>query len=546
MALLPSLRQGQSDWQQMLSSLGELYVRGVEIDWLGFDGDYERRKLALPTYPFQRQRYWVEAPQQKRAAASVRPLIDKITKLPLHAETVFEAEFSVAALPFLAEHQVYGTVIAPGACQLAMALNAAELSLGENKVLLLEDVVLPQALVLGAEQVRTVQAAFHAGQVSGASAAGSGPKQEFRIVSFCARQAVGVDDTVEGADMEVATHATGYAAATTGATSQPPAAVDIGGLQQRCRRVVDVAGFYADSAAAQIELGPSFRWLAEAWQGGENAAPEAPEALARLVRPAAVESLGDYVLHPGLLDACFQVTGVTGEVNGETLLPFALETLQLYRPARGEVWWCHATQTGRYKWDIQLLDEEGEVVTLMRGFQVRAAPAAAIRGDDIWRQWLYSTTWQPLAREQAVGATVVAPGERWVILADERGIGAELALRLRQEGAEVVLVQAGDGWRQVDENTVYVAADCAEDYRRLVSSLPGLHGVVHLWSLGDTLDLAQSVRHSCDTALLLVQALLQEQVAPAGLWLVTQDAQAAVAGDLVSGVAQSGCGAWAR
>ena len=541
-ALLPSLRQGQSEWQQMLSSLGALYVRGVEIDWAGFDGDYERRKLALPTYPFQRQRYWVEAPQQQRTAASVRPLIDKITKLPLHAETVFEAEFSVAALPFLAEHQVYGTVIAPGACQLAMALNAAELSLGENKVLLLEDVVLPQALVLAAEQVRTVQAAFHAGQASVSSAAGSGTKQEFRIVSFCARQEVGVDDRVEAVDNDVATHVTGYAAATTGTTGQPPAAVDLGGLQRRCKREVDVAGFYADSAAAQIELGPSFRWLAEAWQGGENAAPEAPEvpeALARLVRPAAVASLGGYVLHPGLLDACFQVTGVTGAVNGETLLPFALESLQLYRPARGEVWWCHAIQTGRHKWDIQLLDEKGEVVTLIRGFQVRAAPAAAVRGDDIWRQWLYSVTWQALAREQVFGATAVE-GERWLILADERGIGVELALRLRQGGAEVVLAHAGEGWRQVDENSVYVAADCAEDYRRLVSSMPDLHGVVHLWSLGDTPELVQGVRHSCDTALLLVQALLQEQVSPAGLWLVTQDAQAAVAGDLVGGVAQSG------
>lgn len=58
---LPSLRPGQEDWQQMLTSLGELYVRGVKVDWLGFDKDYpRRRKVSLPTYPFQRQRYWVD------------------------------------------------------------------------------------------------------------------------------------------------------------------------------------------------------------------------------------------------------------------------------------------------------------------------------------------------------------------------------------------------------------------------------------------------------------------------------------------------------
>ena len=64
---LPSLRPGRSDWQQMLESLGELYVRGVKVDWQEFDRDYpQRRKIAgLPTYPFQRQRYWIDPVQQR-------------------------------------------------------------------------------------------------------------------------------------------------------------------------------------------------------------------------------------------------------------------------------------------------------------------------------------------------------------------------------------------------------------------------------------------------------------------------------------------------
>ncbi|NEP05370.1 MAG: acyltransferase domain-containing protein, partial [Okeania sp. SIO4D6] len=57
---LPSLRPGVDEWQQMLSSLGELYVRGAKIDWVGVDKDYTHQKVTLPTYPFQRQRYWVE------------------------------------------------------------------------------------------------------------------------------------------------------------------------------------------------------------------------------------------------------------------------------------------------------------------------------------------------------------------------------------------------------------------------------------------------------------------------------------------------------
>ncbi len=64
---LPSLRQGQSDWQQILQSLGQLYVQGLSIDWAGFDQDYPRQKLVLPNYPFQRQRYWLDTKPPKTA-----------------------------------------------------------------------------------------------------------------------------------------------------------------------------------------------------------------------------------------------------------------------------------------------------------------------------------------------------------------------------------------------------------------------------------------------------------------------------------------------
>lgn len=57
---LPSLAPQKEDWQVMLESLSALYTRGVEIDWLGLDRDYSRRLLSLPTYPFQRKRYWIQ------------------------------------------------------------------------------------------------------------------------------------------------------------------------------------------------------------------------------------------------------------------------------------------------------------------------------------------------------------------------------------------------------------------------------------------------------------------------------------------------------
>lgn len=55
---LPSLRKGRSDWSQMLDSLAAMYVRGADVDWRAFDADYTRRKVALPTYVFQHDRFW--------------------------------------------------------------------------------------------------------------------------------------------------------------------------------------------------------------------------------------------------------------------------------------------------------------------------------------------------------------------------------------------------------------------------------------------------------------------------------------------------------
>lgn len=69
---LPSLRPGKEDWQQMLQSLGTLFVSGIKVDWMGFDRDYQRQKVwNLPTYPFQRQRYWIQEAEGKRQEPAV-------------------------------------------------------------------------------------------------------------------------------------------------------------------------------------------------------------------------------------------------------------------------------------------------------------------------------------------------------------------------------------------------------------------------------------------------------------------------------------------
>jgi acyl transferase domain-containing protein/acyl-CoA synthetase (AMP-forming)/AMP-acid ligase II/pimeloyl-ACP methyl ester carboxylesterase/acyl carrier protein len=63
---LPSLRPRKSDWQQVLQTLGTLYTQGIKVNWHNFDRDYSRQKVTLPTYPFQRQSYWLEKQEENK------------------------------------------------------------------------------------------------------------------------------------------------------------------------------------------------------------------------------------------------------------------------------------------------------------------------------------------------------------------------------------------------------------------------------------------------------------------------------------------------
>lgn len=535
---LPSLREGQSDWRQMLTSLGELYVQGVPIDWQGFDQDYARQKVTLPTYPFQRQRYWVDVarPQQTEA---LRPLIDKMTQSPLLKEVLFETEFSLDRLPYLTDHRVYGAVVSPGACQLAMTLNAAALTLRQEHALQVTDIVWPQPLVVPAEQQQTVQALFRP-----EAADGHGPHYRVQLVSLAASEA-------SISEASVATHLTGQVMA---AAALPHSVVDLERLGQRCSRALDVAAFYQQLGAAQIDLGPSFRWIQALWS--TPAQPDAGtghEVLAQLSCPESIQLTG-HLVHPALLDACFQVTGAvrTTEPGAETLLPFALDALHLNEAATGHHWWCHATQVGPQRWDIQLLAENGEVIATLTGFRVRPASAAAIQGQESWRTWLYTVAWEAQALPpKAAQAGQRLSGQRWLLFADGKGVGAALAAQLRQAGATPVLVYAdetvSEPWQQVDSTTYHLHPTQVENYATLLAELSGgsaLQGVFHLWSLDapaakQSAELEMAARLGCGSLLPLVQALVRQGGQTPRLWLITQGAQAVQPGDAVAGLAQS-------
>lgn len=100
---LPSLQPGREDWQVILQGLATLYAQGVTVNWTGFDQGYLRHRLSLPTYPFQRQRYWADMPEQPLSNGQ-SPYPDALT-LPANPDTIAQLTQSLTATGELSEDE---------------------------------------------------------------------------------------------------------------------------------------------------------------------------------------------------------------------------------------------------------------------------------------------------------------------------------------------------------------------------------------------------------------------------------------------------------
>ncbi|MFT5375678.1 MAG: acyl transferase domain-containing protein/acyl-CoA synthetase (AMP-forming)/AMP-acid ligase II [Candidatus Latescibacterota bacterium] len=510
---LPSLRQGVEDWRQVFSSLSALYVRGAAVNWKALDyGCQPGPRLSLPTYPFQRQRHWLPAqPAAVHSGRTLHPLWDQQWQSPLVAETIFSAKFSARSPSFLADHVIYETLIAPGASHISMLLGVADLLWGTGSYAL-EDVVFVQALALAEGQVRTVQALYTAAE------------HTVRLISF-------VDGVDDGTFIE-------HATARLCSTAEPPERVSLEILQQRCPQTLSGSAIYETMEAQQFRLGSTFRWVESIWRNGR-------EILCRMKRPDEVVDADAYQLHPGLIDSCFQSFFLTVEAEEDiTFVPFRVERFTFYRhPREARELWCHVTVRevdvdGRLLLDSRLFDEEGRVVAEAFALELRRARRSALLSglQQNYRDWLCQVSWQPIA---ASGDMAPAVGP-WLVFADARGLGAELAACLRARGEHCIVVEQGEEFVKIDAGHYQLNPLRASEFARLFGESASGR-VVYLWGLDSELEGLQSAEQirsaqmlNGSAALYVVQALgqsIQEQ-APR-LAIVTRGAQCVSDGDQV-------------
>ncbi len=354
-AVIPSQRRGGSG--DFAGAVAGAYEAGLDIAFEGLFAGERRRRVALPAYPFQRERYWTSG-FPRRQSGQGHALLGVQRDSP-DGEHSFERQLHSRDPAWLSDHRVFGNVVAPGALY---AAQVAEALRETHRVvpIALEESAIIRPLVLSGEEGRLVQVVL-------------GKDGAWKVVS---RDAGGRWET----------HAEGRWAPLAQAASEPE---DLGALQAGLAQA-DVEGAYVALGAAGLDYGPAFRGLARLWSGSG-------EALGEVLLPAGMESR-NLLVHPALLDACFRVLGAVPELNGAggTWLPIGWDRFVL-REALGDRVFCRVLDRGESgetrKADLLLYTEAGEELARIEGFALKRTGRAALSADRV-EDALHEVVWR--------------------------------------------------------------------------------------------------------------------------------------------------------
>ena len=262
---------------------------GLGLRFEGLHAGEARRRLSLPTYPFERRRYWVDGPLFR--LGDVHPLLG-LRRDSAGGETTWETELTSPVPTWLGDHRVFGRMLAPASVHGALMGAAASVAgagpVAVEAVRLHAPLVVPEEEEEGEPPARTLQVVVGAAEHS-----------EPRPVRIYSKS----DDTGEDRWL---LHAEGRVAE---GGDDVREAIDVQALKAGLAPV-EAAAFYEGMADAGIGCGPRSRVVEAVWSA-------AGEALAELVLPPASGS-DETTVHPALLDGCFQtIAAASGEAGSE-------------------------------------------------------------------------------------------------------------------------------------------------------------------------------------------------------------------------------------
>ena len=426
-AWLPLVRRNKAAWPQLLDSLGEHFVRGGAIDMRAFDAPFARRRVDVARTPFERERHWIDAPDEVtpstrgRSQKRVAPLLDVRIASPMPVAQ-FTTELSATQPSFVADHVVFGTTLLPGTAFVEIGLSAAN-AVGLAMPLSLDGLELEAPLALTAPvQMHVLVESAQNGT------------RTVRIATVPAER-VEEAEWRQHAVMRVGTRA----------DCLPPVGASFAEARARCADAIDTHEFYTRLANAGLGFGPTFRGLHELHVG-------ATEAVGRISLARGVTlPTESWLLHPAQLDACFHVIGArlaaersAGDAD-VVYLPIGIDALTLLRAAPAELN-CVATlraavagQESLRVADLRLETVDGDLIATINGLRLRRVTSdvlqRAITAGDL-RQTVSRVSW--VKKMNAVRAQPLTG--RVIVIPDAGRVGNDLAIALTAQGVECTVL----------------------------------------------------------------------------------------------------------
>ncbi|MFF2851894.1 SDR family NAD(P)-dependent oxidoreductase [Streptomyces sp. NPDC058001] len=386
---VPLLRKDRPEPDSLLTGLAQAFVYGVPVDWSALlPGG---RRVELPTYAFQRRRYWLEDadiaggdPAALGLTGVDHPLLGAAVPLAGDQGSLLTGHLSVRTHPWLADHAVAGTVLLPGTGFVELAIRAGD-EVGCGR---LEELTLEAPLVIPDDAGVSVQVRVGPEEASG--------RREVTVHSLAA----------EGE--EWVRHASGVLIAeTTEETFElrawPPAGAE----------PVEMDGFYERMSASGYGYGPVFQGLQGAWRRGD-------EVFAEVALPEQQDVTG-FGVHPALLDAALHAVLATDHGRADVRLPFSWSGVSLFAAGASHVR-VRLAPAGPDALSVQVADAKGQPVVSVDALVSRAVQTDQLqRARDKDQGALFALDWTP-------APVVDAPPARWTLLgADGPQVGEERA-----------------------------------------------------------------------------------------------------------------------
>ncbi|MFF0579294.1 SDR family NAD(P)-dependent oxidoreductase, partial [Streptosporangium saharense] len=447
--LVPALRRGRPERLSVATAL----ACAPDADWSGYHPD--GRPAELPTYPFDRQRYWLSSspgPASPEGGGGGHPLLGGLVELAEEDRTVLTGVVSNRRPGWTADHVVTGRTLLPGTAFLDLALHAAHVA------------GLPEMVELTLETPLELSEEPAGLQVS----VGPEDPDGCRTVAILSR--TGGGDWIRHATGTLATASVWDTAASTVRETDrlgvwPPVGAE----------PVPVAGLRERLTAMGYDYGAAFRGLGAAWRDGDYLYGE-------VTLPTGVSDAG-HVVHPALLDAALHLLALGADQDDAPVrLPFAWSGVTAHRAVSGSVR-VRLSPAGPDAVRVLLADETGLPVLSVRSLVLRRVTRRRAGG-------LYELAWRPVppttetARYQVVeddplglsrldDASRPATDDSWLVCTFLGGPGPDVPAEARATTARALALLRSclrSGHRLAVVTRGAVAAGPDEDVRDLAAA----------------------------------------------------------------------------